>query len=158
MGLRLRRFLELEDVVQECLLSAFQGFDGFRENSEGGFRNWLARFVEHKIVEVSRRASAKKRGASKVVRMNGSDQTLLYSAIQSKEPRPSEIARARELSEKIEEKLHLLSTIERELIIQRHLCEMSYAEIAKSMGLSSEVTVRMAVSRARRKLRGLLEL
>src|SRR5262245_12995939 len=54
LGWRLRQLLEVDDIVQEVLLDAFQGLGQFEPRSEGSFRNWLARTVEREIVDTSR--------------------------------------------------------------------------------------------------------
>ena len=159
MGRELRQIVEPDDIVQQALMKAFEGLDRFEQRSEGSFRNWLASCVECEIRMHVRSARAKKRGAGRVRRFgDAGSQILLSSILAGTGPSPSAIVREKELAERIHQVLLDMPEHNREVIILRHLCEMSYAEIAKSMQLGSEQTARKAVSRALRKLKEALEL
>lgn len=154
MGQRLRQLIEVDDVVQEVLLDAFQGLEKFEPRSEGSFRNWLARCVEREIVDSARTETRKKRGGGAVRRFSDCDSSLLGSSIFGADATsPSAGVRLDELGERIEEALLQLPAYQRDLIVLRALCEMSYAEIAAELGISREETVRVAFSRALRQLK-----
>jgi RNA polymerase sigma-70 factor (ECF subfamily) len=154
LGYKLRQLVEVDDVVQEALLRALEGLAGFAERSEGGFRHWLARCVEHEVVRQARRAGAEKRGGGRVRVFSDLETRLLHAtAFAARDPTPSEHARAAELAERIETALLALPAHYRELIVLRQLCEMPYMEIARVLGFTEEVNARMAFSRARQKLR-----
>jgi RNA polymerase sigma-70 factor (ECF subfamily) len=153
MGWRLRQVLEVEDVVQEVLLDAFQGLEKFQPRSEGSFRNWLARCVEREVVDAARTESRKKRGGGAVRRFSDYDSALLGSSIFGADATsPSAGVRVDELGARIEEALLEMPAHQRDLIVLRALCEMSYAEVAGELGISREETVRVAYSRALRQL------
>jgi RNA polymerase sigma-70 factor (ECF subfamily) len=159
VGRRLRQLGELEDIAQEALLKAFQGLDRFEQRSEGSFRNWLASCVECEIRMHLRAAAAQKRGGGKVRRFGDADSALLVSSLfAGNEPSPSDVARAAELSERLEATLLEMPEHHREVIILRGLCEMSYKEVAESLGLDHEQTARKAYSRALQRLKEALDL
>jgi RNA polymerase sigma-70 factor (subfamily 1) len=157
LGYRLRDLADREDLVQDSLLNVFEKLDRFEETSEGTFRNWLACCVENSIRAHFRKAGAKKRGEGKV-RPLGSfgREDLTATVFAGKTPSPSAIARGRELAEEIEGALLGLKEHQREVILLRRFCEMSYGEIAIAMGFSEEATARKVFSRALRKLEELL--
>jgi RNA polymerase sigma-70 factor (ECF subfamily) len=153
MGWRLRQVLEVEDIVQEVLLDAFQGLEKFQPRSEGSFRNWLARSIEREIVDAARTESRKKRGGGAVRRFGDYDSALLGSSIFGADvTSPSAGVRVDELGARLEEALLEMPAYQRDLIVLRALCEMSYAEVAGELGISREETVRVAYSRALRQL------
>ena len=158
MGYRMRQMLDVEDIVQEALLSVLRGIDRFEHNSEGSFRNWLSNCVECAVIDHSRRASAKKRGEGKVRRFGDYNASQrLSSAFAGGGPTPSQIAQGTELEELLEDALLKLPEHYRQVLVQRQLCEMSYKEIAESMGFTETATARKACSRAAKKLKDLLE-
>jgi RNA polymerase sigma-70 factor (ECF subfamily) len=153
MGWRLRQMVDVDDVVQEVLLDAFQGLDKFTPRSEGSFRHWLARCVEREIIDSARTQTRKKRGGGAVRRFSDYDSTLLGSSIFGADPTsPSAGVRVDELGQRLEEALLQLPAYQRDLIVLRALCGMSYAEVAAELGISREETVRVAYSRALRQL------
>jgi RNA polymerase sigma-70 factor (subfamily 1) len=153
-GRRLRQSEDVEDIVQETLLEVLQGIDRFESRSEGSFRNWLARCVEHRIIDAARRQASKKRGGGAERRFGDFASDDLHASIfAGREPAPSAILRGRELGERLEEAILALPEHHREIIILRALCDMSYAEIARTMGFAEETNARMAFSRALEKLR-----
>jgi RNA polymerase sigma-70 factor (ECF subfamily) len=153
MGWRLRQLVEIDDIVQEVLLDAFKSIDRFELRSEGSFRNWLARCVEREVIDALRTESRKKRGGGEVRRLADLDVAFLGSSIFGADyDSPSDHARARELAERLEDALLEMPDHERDIIVMRALCGMSYAELAVELGISRENTLRVAYSRALRKL------
>ena len=159
MGWRLRQLVEIDDVVQEVLLDVFKGLDRFEQRSEGSFRNWLSRCVEREVVDTLRTQTRKKRGGGEIRRIGDYDASLLRSSIFGVDlESPSQHVRAEELAERIQDALLEMPAHERDLIILRALCGMSYEEMASEFGMSREGTLRVAYSRALRKLEARLGL
>jgi RNA polymerase sigma-70 factor (ECF subfamily) len=158
LGRRIRGNVESEDVVQESLLDVFRGLDHFEMRSDGDFRNWLARIVEHNVRDRFRRVGAEKRGGGRERRFADLTSTSLSaSLLPDGAGTPSGNAAAAELEERIQHVLmNLLQDPYREVIILRKLCGMSYEEVAKSMGYESTGTVRSLYTRAMEKLRSCL--
>ena len=153
MGRRLGQMVEVEDVVQEVLLDVLRSLGRFEPRSEGSFRNWLARCVEREVVDIQRTATRQKRGGGAVRRFGDLSQSILHSSIFGRDlTAPSAHVRAQELAERLEDALLEMPEYQRELIILRAVCGMSHAEIAAELGISEEGAVRVAYSRALRKL------
>jgi len=143
-------------VAQEALLKVFRDLEQFEVASEASFRNWVALIVEREIGMLDRRRTAQKRGGGKVRRFG--DFALsgtLSGALGSDPPTPSEVVTKREVEDQMEQAILQLKPHQRELIIQRYVCEMSYAEIARSIGLD-ESTVRGSCRVAEKRLGALL--
>ncbi|MBI4606734.1 MAG: sigma-70 family RNA polymerase sigma factor [Planctomycetes bacterium] len=156
MGRRLREMLEIEDLVQEVLLKVLKGLERFEQRSEGGFSNWLAKLVECEVIDQRRRGERRKRGGGRVRRFTDLDSSVLVSSIMAgREPTPSALARAEELTEKLEEALFLLAEHQREVIVLRAVCGLSYAEVAAELGIGEEGAARLAFFRALKKLKAL---
>ena len=158
LGPRLRQVVDVEDVVQEALLRVFESMDDFAERSEGNFLNWVSRCVEHEIASQARKFRAQKRGGGKVVRFSDRPSKTAQgtSMFMGRGPTPSAIVQGQELEERILMVLLGMPKVYREALILRHLCAMSYSEVAKTLGFRSEATARKACSRAVSKLNELV--
>lgn len=150
MGWKLRRFMDYEDLAQESLLAVFQSLDSFQHRSEGSFRNWVATCVERRIVDTVRKVDARRRGEGNELRFRDCRTELFLSSILAgRSPTPSSIAAQREMEERVEEAILSLKPHLREVIVQRHLCGLTYVEIARNMNLD-ESSIRYACTRAER--------
>jgi RNA polymerase sigma-70 factor (ECF subfamily) len=153
MGRPISAIHEHEDIVQEAVLKAFQGLEGFEPEREGAFRNWLCRCVESAIVDALRRSRAKKRGRRTLSLDDPEVLSLSSPVLAAGDLSPGTVLGRREDEEMLHAALLELKQHHREIIIKRQLCQMSYGEIAAEMGLGQEATVRKAHERALRKLR-----
>jgi RNA polymerase sigma-70 factor (subfamily 1) len=157
MGQTLLGIQDMDDLVQEALMKAFRGFKRFREQSEGSFRNWLSRCVETSLVDAIRSQKAKKRAGCKVCSIHGVEPVGLASTVFAVgDPSPSKIIQGEELELRIEAALLQMKPHQREVIILRKFCEMSYTEVATSMGFGQEASARRACARAVQQLKELL--
>ena len=156
-GRSLRRLVSDEDIVQEAMLRAFRGLHRFEPRSEGTFRDWLAKCVETALVDEIRAATRKKRGSGKVRPFSdatdGEDCRISHYVLEPEAGSPSKVAIGREVEERIEEILLSMKSHQREVIVLRQLCGMSYREVADAMGLEKEGTARQLCARALAKLR-----
>ena len=156
MGWRFRQLEEHEDMVQEALLKVFRGLHTFDGNSEGSFRNWVARCVENVLRDHLRRSATQKRGAGKVrVVSEISDDLLKF--VPARSATASAIFSAEELQAKIEGELLALSERQREVVLLRRFCGMSYEEITRDMGFANADAARQMCARAMRKLKAKLD-
>jgi len=73
MGAELRSQLDSMDLVQDTLVAAVQGLDGFNYRNEGDFLRWLASITENRIRDHVDRMHAAKRDVRRQVRMDTSD-------------------------------------------------------------------------------------
>lgn len=139
----------LEDVVQEALLDAFRSIDGFRERSEGSFRNWLARIVENTTRDQERRRNAQKRGGGKVRMFRDLSESGLEGADPpGRDESPSQVAGERENAALVEAALLRMGEKQREILILRDRCGMSFEEVASAIGLKNAESARTTYRRA----------
>ncbi len=154
MGYRLSQLLDHEDVVQGVMLRVIGGIDRFEHRGEGSFRNWLARCVEHELIDALRGAQREKRGGGQVRRFGDCRSTLLPSALLADDgATPSQYAHAEELADSIETELLAMPAHHREIVVLRCICGMSFAEICEAMGFSREGSARVAFQRAVQRLK-----
>lgn len=151
---------DLEDVVQETFMFAFEGLKHgkFQENqSDGGFRNWLATIAVNKIRDRARFRNAKKRGGGRERLMRDAfGSTMSDPDIASPLARPSQIVRGKDLEEKISDALLELDDRHATIIDLRDHCEMAFEEIATEMGYKKAATMRSLYKRAKMRLREIL--
>jgi len=148
----------------DALLKWFHGPDPGLVPSQTGLRQephlclglYLSRCVEAAISTAHRSESAAKRGGGQVKTF--SDLDLSQCLLRDDSPTPSAIARGRELNERIEAALLSLGDRDRNLIINRCLCGMSYGEIAEELKLGRADTVRHGCWLALRRLEALVAM
>lgn len=164
VALRLNRPLrecwqDIQDLAQESLLEAFLHLDKFEQTTEGSFRNWIATIVVNNVRDASRRGSAKKRGSGKVKPLGeaGSDREDSTINIPAPDAAPSVMLYTNEIEEARERAMLQLNQRHREAVILRHLCEMSYEEVADVMKLNSVAAARALCHRATENLRDLMQ-
>lgn len=138
-----------DDIVQEAMVRAFRNLDHFQESSEGTFRDYLARCVESSIRDAWRHGTAARRDERRTRHPGFDLSTLLLRANET----PSQVVSARELQARIEGALLEMDDRKREVIVLRHLCGKSYAEVATDLGLGREGTVRVLCFRALEELK-----
>jgi len=164
MGAKLRRFLEIDDIVQEALMRVLNALDDFEVQADGGgtFCNWVATCVRSSVQDAWRRhLLTKKRGAGREMRFGDwvpADLSSSIIALEAGEDRttPSALVRGDELAEQLDDALLRLSEHDREVIILAKLGPMSTAEIATTLGFSDPSNARVALHRALHRLEKLL--
>ena len=148
LGYRHNDSATIDDLVQESLLRVFEQMETYEETSEGSFRHWIATCVANSVRNSLRDARAAKRGGGRVRTFGEVSPGELTSAIfPGKGPTASAILAGKEALERIEAALLAMEERDRELIVLRRLCEMSYGEIGGVFGLN-EVAARQAFHRA----------
>lgn len=149
LGRRRRDCGTLEDLVQESLLDAFRSIESFQERSEGSFRNWLARIVENNVRDGARRRQAQKRGGGKErVLSDMSESNLDANVLPARDATPSQVAGAREQEALVEIAMLRLQERQRELLILRDRCGMSFEEVSQHAGLKNAESARTSYRRA----------
>lgn len=128
---------ESEELVQETLLAAFDGFAQYR--AEGSVRAWLfgiARRICGRHTEIKARREARLR------------------LVHDTRPRPdaSDLALERERAERARAALAKLKPSEREAVVLRFQSGLSFKEVSIACGVD-EATARKRVSRALARLR-----
>lgn len=139
----------IEDLVQESLLDAFRSIDQFQERSESSFRNWLARIVENNVRDGERRRMAQKRGSGKVVVFRDLyESTIDGPRLPGRDHTPSQVAGSRENAVLVEAALLRLADKQREILILRDRCGMSFEQVAATIGLKNAESARTTYRRA----------
>lgn len=153
LGRRRRDLGAIEDLAQESLLDAFRSIDGFRERSEGSFRHWLATIVTNNVRDRERQRVAQKRGGGNVrVVSDLGDSAAGALETPGREAPPSQVARVREDQGQVEAALLALGERQREVIVLRDRCDMSFEEVAAAMGLKGAECARTTYRRALQEL------
>jgi RNA polymerase sigma-70 factor (ECF subfamily) len=131
---------EADDLTQETLLSAYDGFSGFR--GEGSIRSWLLGIARRRCarhIERRSRREAKLR--------------LVHDAAQ--QPETDELIAARRQAQAARAALERVRPTEREALLLRYVSELSYREVGAACGIE-EAAARKRVSRAIATLRDVL--
>ena len=63
LGPELRRYGDVDDILQETFFRAFRDLTNFKYESPGSFMSWLSRIAGHAIADMARAQSRKKRQA-----------------------------------------------------------------------------------------------
>lgn len=147
-----RALQEVDDLVQESLFDAFRGLENFDTKSDGQLLGWLGKIVENRLRATLRHGRAQKRGGDRVQRFADFSQACGPSRFADANATPSQNAMGTEMQARISEKVHELPEQQRELIILRLYCELSYDEIAAELQLGGADSARALFSRALRAL------
>jgi len=151
MGRELRAQLESMDLVQETLVRALGGLDGFTYRSEGDFVRWLAKIAENELRGNLRRLRAAKRDIRREVRLDNYRSPAGGSFVGPPEPirntTPSVVTSKREDFAKLEKALDALKPEYKEAIILAKIESLSYDQIGARLGKSTDAA-RMLATRA----------
>jgi len=160
MGAELRSKLESMDLVQDVLMSALKDLGTFTYKTEGDFLRWLSRIAENRLRNQLQRLHANKRDIRKEVQLNGYRPTVEDSFVAALDAvdttTPSAIMSKREDLDKLIKAIDVLKPEFRQVIIWTKIEGLSYKEIGKQLGKSSEA-VRKLVSRALEELVSIFE-
>ena len=134
------------DVVQDSFALVFRKLHGFRGGSM--FSTWLFRIVVNCSID-----SRRKREASRMPSLLD-EEPAAQLIDESHDPRDH--AAARELGDQVQEAISTLSPKLRVILALRYLEDMSYDDLAATLGLSLG-TVKSRLARGRQELRRKLE-
>ncbi|MEO0115889.1 MAG: sigma-70 family RNA polymerase sigma factor [candidate division WOR-3 bacterium] len=132
-------YSDCEDLTQETFVQAYEGIKRFKEQYK--FYTWLYRIAINRCINYWKR--------QKLIQF-----TPIANREFSSAPNPSPAAQ--DLRRIVEQKLNQLPLEQKLVFILRTFEEMSYQEIAETLGISLG-TVMSRLSRAREKLRELLK-
>ncbi len=152
LGRNGRAMQEVDDLVQEALFDAFRGLENFDTRSDGQLLGWLSKIVENRLRAMLRHGRAQKRGGDQVQRFADFSQACGPSRFADLGASPSQNAMGAELETRVSEKVHELPEQQRELVILRLYCQLSYEEIAAELQLGGADSARALFSRALRTL------
>jgi len=144
-----------EDLVQETLLHAFQGFAHFRRGTN--LRAWLMRillnlFISHYRHQQRSVPTVSLEGLLEEMELAEEEVVLL---VDERAVSPEEAMLSRVLDEEVERALAQLPDVFREVVVLCDLQGLSYAEAAQQLGVPIG-TIRSRLFRGREILRRLL--
>ena len=138
LGAKLRRNVEVEDLLQDTHLRAFRSLDRFTWNQEDSFYRWLCTIAQHLIWSASQKRS--------------SNDIRLIADPPASGVSPSRHMQRKERLERLDEALHSLNPEEREAVQLARIEGLKVKEVAKRMK-RPEPTVKSLIARSLRKLR-----
>lgn len=147
---------DASDVVQQTLLEAWKGWDGFRGEVEPQRLAWLRQILAHQLARLARHfAGTQMRDVAREVSV---EQSLCQSAakfdalLPARDPSPSQQAAANEQRLRLAQVLEGLPADYRQVIQLRNLEDLPHEEVARRMNRSAGA-VRMLWVRALAALR-----
>ena len=136
------------DLVQSVCREVLEHMDRFQYRSETGFKQWLYRTAERKIIDRFRYYNAAKRAANREIGSDGSDSETDNGLIDSYRSfyTPSHDAMVREELRQVEDAFDRLPADYREIITLSRIVGLSNARIAEELE-RTEASVRNALYR-----------
>jgi RNA polymerase sigma-70 factor (ECF subfamily) len=128
------------DVVQETFLAAHRDFARFRGTTEAELVSWLRQILAARLADLVRHHVGARRRDARLERrladeLNRSSQAL-DAGLADRQPSPSQQAARREQAVLLADALRTLPDEYAEVIVLRHLEELSFPEVARRMGRS----------------------
>ena len=157
---RLAARVDPADIVQEALLDAAQNLDEYLRTRPLPYYPWLRQFAWQRLSKLHRHhLGTKRRDAGREQSWDGalpdhSAALLAQRLLASNGTSPSRQAIRSELKERVQAALAKLSERDREVLVLRHLEQMTTAEIAATLAIS-EAAVKKRHVRALERLREL---
>ena len=147
---RLSGRVDPSDVVQEAFMTASRKIDEFMRDRPLPFYPWLRQFAWNGLVDLHRKhVQAQKRSLSQEDPWSSSlldrSANRLASRLASSGSSPSGRMIRREIRDRVRQALGKLAPRDREVLVLRHLEELSISEIAAILGLSEEATKKRQV-------------
>ena len=156
---RLSARVDPSDIVQEVLIEAHRRLIDYAAHRPLPFYPWLRGIAWDKLIEVRRRhIEAKRRTVLREMRhldLSGESQVILVDRMMANGPTPSERALRHEMRDRVRQAIEDLPPNHHEVIVLKHLEELSVAEIAAILGIDREAVYsryRRAVQRLHRNL------
>jgi RNA polymerase sigma-70 factor, ECF subfamily len=160
IGRRLQKKVDASDVVQETFLEAHRNFGSFRGAGEAEFVAWLRGILAARIDNLVRhyvgtQARDVRREQGLEINLDQSSRAL-DRGLFALQGSPSQQASRREQGVLLAQALARLSDEYREVVVLRHLEELSFPEVAERMGRTVDSVQKLWV-RALARLRQLVK-
>jgi RNA polymerase sigma-70 factor (ECF subfamily) len=155
---RLQAKLDASDVVQQTMLQAVSGLEGFRGRSEAEMAGWLRQILARQIANATRdlgrqkRDLARQRSLETALDQSSSRLEVLLAADQSS---PSQQAERSEQVLRVADAVEGLPPAQREAVVLHYLDQWTLDEIARHLD-RSPAAVAGLIKRGLRTLRGQL--
>jgi RNA polymerase sigma-70 factor (ECF subfamily) len=160
MDRRLAARVDPADVVQDTLAEAYRELPDYLRDRSLPFYPWLGQLAWDRLIELHRRhVRAQRRSVTREERweppLPDESAMVLAERLVGRASSPSSRLRREETCARVRSALARLAESDREVLLLRHLEQLSLAEIAAVLGLS-EATAGKRHLRALERLRGLL--
>jgi RNA polymerase sigma-70 factor (ECF subfamily) len=136
---RLASRLDPSDVVQETLIEAHRRLNDYARRREIPFYPWLRSIAWDKLLQLNRRhILAERRSVQREARplLSEDSELLLSNRLASASTSPSEQLIRREIRQRVRRAIGRLSADDHEIIVLKHLEELSFDEVAAVLGVS----------------------
>ena len=147
VGRRLQGKVDPSDLVQETFLAGHRGFAGFRGRTEAELLGWLRSILAATLASLGRRYWGTQRRDVRLERELAGEleqsSHALERGLAADHSTPSQRAARREQAVLLADALGRLSADHREVMILRHLEELSFPEVARRMGRSVEAVKKL---------------
>jgi len=161
MDRRLQQRVDASDIVQEVLVDAARRLSEYLRDSPMPFQLWLRQIAQDRLIDAHRRhREAARRSIDReqpLVAPGWNERSTLELAAQLRDPNPTPaaVATMQELMARYSAAIEQLDDLDREIILMRHVEQLSNAETADALGLSPPAAS-MRYLRAIRRLREVL--
>jgi RNA polymerase sigma-70 factor, ECF subfamily len=156
---RLAPRIDASDVVQEALVEADRRLDGYLREQPVPFYAWLRQIAGDRIIDAHRlHVASQKRSVTREdagYELPDESSFALARCLFADDTSPSNRLIRQEDQEEIRRAIDALPPKDREVLVMRHLEQLSTAEIAATLGVA-EGTVKVRLLRALVRLRGQL--
>lgn len=158
---KVRRRVDISDVVQEVMVEASGRLEGYLADPTIAFHLWLRQITWDRIIDTYRRhRGSAKRSVDREQPMAPAspDQSSVDLAAQLHDPSmtPAAAATQREIAGQVEQAIEKMNDQDREILIMRHYEHLSNLEVSQALNLSAPATS-MRYLRAIRRLRQALQ-
>jgi RNA polymerase sigma-70 factor, ECF subfamily len=147
---QLRAQIEIDDILQETLLKAYEELEQFSYHGPGSYFRWLSRIAEHVIVDEARYRGREKRRAVEVVPFRSESNPAGPEPADNRSP--SRLFAQSENVRSLMQKLDSLPANYREVILLSKVEGQSTAEVAAKLGKTRDATA-LLLHRALKHLR-----
>ena len=141
---------EARDAAQETFLKVYRGLSGFR--GEAGLKTWIYRIAINQAMNQQRWWRRRHRDDTISLDLTRGDSETLGNLLPASSASPEQLAIATEREASILRALAEIKPEYRITLVLREIEELSYEEIAKTMGISIG-TVKSRIARGREELR-----
>jgi RNA polymerase sigma-70 factor (ECF subfamily) len=151
LGPELSAVAEVDDILQDVFLRAFQDIDKFSYESPGSFLRWLSRIADHAVIDLARYHGRQRRAATVLAFRSESNPDGPEPADSRT---PSRVFMEREGLAALIEKLNALPEDYRQAILLAKVEGLTTAEMAEQLGRSRE-SAALLLHRALKRFRAL---
>lgn len=141
MDARLSARIDASDVIQEAMIEASRRLPAFLAKNDAMFYPWLRAIAWERLIQLSRKhITAKKRSvqleAPAGLRLPDASTTQLTRQLAASLSTPSAAAIRKELQHRVQTHLESLSAKDQEILLLRHLEQLSMKEIAATLDIT----------------------